>query len=600
MITHMSTPIDKTVLSREELLDQLRLAEAELESQRSQLRDLDLTVQERDQRICELQQQSDEWKLAYNALLQRTFGRRSERYIDNPDQLRLDFGNTPEAADAADGLADAVEEVTQEIAAHTRQKRKRKKRDEGLPAHYPRYEVIAEVSDTLKTCLTHGERTLLPRSVWDKTETLELERPKLRVRVTLYPKFACAQDSRCGIVSPERPTGIVEGDKYSPSVAAEIITNKFSYHLPLYRQQDYFASSGWVPSRGTQCNILMNCYFIVAPLLDYFAKQVRQDSVIGCDDTSVTLIVPKALPDLDENHPKTARIMEMLGTAINTKQPSIRAKMWAYRGQTVKLNVFDFTVSRHRDGPELFFTDYRGTVMGDCWNGFESIVVASNGLIERGACNYHARRKFNASTAYPDDAKRWIAWYRQLSDIEDRAKRMSPEERLILRQAEASPIWCEMERDLHELAVRTRHVIAPKSDFAKALQYVRNHLTELKLYLSHADVPFSNNDTEQLMRQVAVGRKNWLFAGSIAGGDRTAGFFTLTSSAIRNDLDVWLYVKDVLTQLLRGCTDYATLLPWNWREAHPEAVRQYRIDERQQRLERQVERRESRRLADKS
>ena len=230
MIMHMNTPSDKTLLSREELLDQLRSAEAKLESQQAQLRDLDLTLQTRDQRIIELQQQSDEWKLAYNALLQRTFGRRSERYIANPDQLRLDFGNTPEAADASEGLADAVDEATQEIAAHTRTKRKGKKRNEGLPAHLPRYEVTAEVPADLKTCLEHGERTLLPPEMWDTIETLEAGRPSLRVRVTHFPKLVCPGCSSCGVASPERPAGIVEGNKYAPSVAAEIITNKYSYH----------------------------------------------------------------------------------------------------------------------------------------------------------------------------------------------------------------------------------------------------------------------------------------------------------------------------------------------------------------------------------
>ena len=83
--------------------------------------------------------------------------------------------------------------------------------------------------------------------------------------------------------------------------------------------------------------------------------------------------------------------------------------------------------------------------------------------------------------------------------------------------------------------------------------------------------------TEQLMKQVALGRKNWLFAGSVLGGERSAGFLTLVSSAHRNDLDVWLYVKDVLEQLLAGTTDYEPLLPWNWAAAHPEAIRKYRV-----------------------
>lgn len=104
-----------------------------------------------------------------------------------------------------------------------------------------------------------------------------------------------------------------------------------------------------------------------------------------------------------------------------------------------------------------------------------------------------------------------------------------------------------------------------------------------------------NNDTEQLMKQVAVGRKNWLFAGSVVGGMRIAGFLTLVSSALRNDLDVWSYVKDVLDQLLAGSTDYASLLPWNWAAAHPEAIRTYRVEERKQRSVRQSAKRAERR-----
>ena len=192
-------------------------------------------------------------QLSYNKLLQQRFGNRSERYIEAPDQLRLDFGDTDEAADAANGLADAVEELEQTIPEHKRRK-PRKKRDEKLPDHLPRYEVTAEVSDEMKACPTHGERTLLPESMWDQTKTLEFERPKLKVRVTKYPKYACSGETQCGIDSPERPTGIVEGNKYDTSIAAEIITAKFSYHMPIYRQQDYFAGSGWTPGRSTLLN----------------------------------------------------------------------------------------------------------------------------------------------------------------------------------------------------------------------------------------------------------------------------------------------------------------------------------------------------------
>jgi hypothetical protein len=243
----------------------------------------------------------------------------------------------------------------------------------------------------------------------------------------------------------------------------------------------------------------------------------------------------------------------------------------------------------------LFFADYEGTLLGDCWHGFESISAASEGRILRAACNSHARRKFEQSTSYPDDRKVWMCWYQQLYDIEDRGKPLCVEERLRLRQEEEEPIWAAMERWLWEVEQRTRNVILPKSDFAKALQYVRNHWVELRRYLSDGRLPMDNNETEQLMKQVALGRKNWLFAGSVEGGERSAGFLTLVSSALRNDLDVWVYVKDVLDQLLSGSTDYEPLLPWNWAASHPEAIRKYRVQERRVRSDVRTSKRAARR-----
>ena len=125
--------------------------------------------------------------------------------------------------------------------------------------------------------------------------------------------------------------------------------------------------------------------------------------------------------------------------------------------------------------------------------------------------------------------------------------------------------------------------------------YIRNHFVELQRYLGDPSIPIDNNETEQLMKQVAVGRKNWLFAGSVSGGERAAGFLTLVSSALRNDLDIWRYVKDVLDQLLAGVTDYEPLLPWNWAATHPDAIRTYRVEERKDRTDRKRQKRDDRR-----
>ena len=223
----------------------------------------------------------------------------------------------------------------------------------------------------------------------------------------------------------------------------------------------------------------------------------------------------------------------------------------------------------------------------------------SKGAIVRAACVAHARRKIRESVAYPAERQQWMEWFRELYDIEDRCRNVSADQRLLLRQSESRAVWERMRPWLAEAQTRTTNVILPKSDFAGALQYIRNQFTELTRYADDESIPIDNNETEQLMKQLAIGRKNWLFAGSVAGGERSAGFFTLVSSAIRNDLDVWRYVKDVLEQLLSGATDFTPLLPWNWASTHPESIRHYRVEERKDRAERKIQNRSTRRIPPK-
>ncbi len=251
---------------------------------------------------------------------------------------------------------------------------------------------------------------------------------------------------------------------------------------------------------------------------------------------------------------------------------------------TRALTVFDFTASRHRDGPDLMLADFSGTLMADCYSGFEGIVLRSEGRIQRAACGAHARRKvFDAKEVYPLEASLVLAKFQQLYDIEDRAKLMSPEDRLQLRQSEAAVVWAALDEWLRgEAAAR----LLPKSKFAQAIGYLRNHWEQLQTYLSDGRIPIDNNEVEQLMRQVALGRKNWLTIGSVAAGERAADFLTLVSSALRNDLDVWAYLKNVLDRLLAGETEYAALRPDAWRQTHAEAIRQYRITEHRDRADR--------------
>jgi transposase len=537
----------------------------------------------------ELRQQNQELKLTVSELLQRAFARRSERYLHDPNQLTIDFGATDEAAEAAEGLSEAIDEAGLRVKEHVR--RKRKIRSEDLPAHLPRYEVEAAVPEHVKHCPQHGARQLIG---YDTTETLEFERPKLRVRVTKYPKFACENQPQCGVTSPERPTGLVEGDRYDTSVAAEILTNKYGYHLPVYRQQDQFAGSGWTPSRSTLLNILEAAAFAIRPLAEHLKHLVLASDIVGTDDTHVTLLLPATIPKADHHDPKSGRIHKVFSEAARTGQRSATARMWAYRSVTVPLTVFDFTVSRHRDGPDLMLASFRGKLMADCYSAYQGIELRTDGQIQRGACVAHARRKvFDARESYPLEASLVLAQFQQLYDLEDEARAWSPDERLRLRQNAAAPVWASLGDWLAgDVAAR----ILPKSKFGQALGYLRNHWEPLQLYLADGRMPIDNNDVEQLMKQIALGRKNWIFIGSLAAGERAADFFTLVASAVRNDLDVWAYVKDVLDRLLAGETDYHQLRPDVWATAHPEAIRQYRVQERRDKADRKQTRRAARRL----
>jgi transposase len=571
---------DVTALSKEQLQELVGEQATQLTTQSDQLATQSDKVARGVDIIKQLESKVEQLEKDYLKLWQERFAAKSERYIADPDQLRIDFGDTDEAADAAEGLAASLEEADL-IPEHTR--RRRKKRDESLPAHLDRKEILVDVDDADKHCATHGEKAQLPQSMWDVREKLVYVPPSLLVEVRKYPKYACQDQPQCGIASAERPTGLVEGDKYDTSVATEILVNKYAYHLPIYRQQDMFAGSGWTPSRSTMLNILTNCYFVIEPLLAYFKQVVLTDSIVACDDTGVTLLYPKVPPGFDMSDPKQRRIAEVFEEALKNEKPSIKAKMWAYRGQTIPLNVFDFTVSRHRDGPDAFFENYRGTILGDCWHGFGAIAAESDGSIVRAACNSHARRKFEDATDYPADRRQWMDWFQELFDIETCAKLLSDEERLSLRQSESQAIWDMMRAELDTIDHRKEQVVLPKSDLRKALNYLRNHWTELTRYLADPQLPMDNNECEQLMKQVGLGRKNWLFSGSVAGGERSAGFITLASSAHRNDLDVWSYVNDVLKQLLVGETDYEPMLPWNWATTHPENIREFRQEERRER-----------------
>lgn len=566
---------------------------ADLSACHALLAEMARTICEMQQSRTELSQENEDLKLAIAKLYQQIYGRRSERMADDPNQQKLDFGDDPQIQDA---LADAAAEAEQIVEGYVRRKKDARRRSsEEFPPHIERQEVIVEATPEQKNCPTHGERQLIG---YDETKTLEMvQRPKLRVRVTKYPKYACSNHAECGVKQPARPNGLVQGSRYDTSIAAEIVAAKYGYHLPFYRQQDWFAGSGWTPSRSTLLNVSAAAAEVLRPLVDHNRQVLLAGGGIGCDETTVTLIVPPTIPEVTADDPRSRRIHAVLSQAHEEGRKSIKTRMWAYRGWELPINVFDFTVSRHRDGPDEFLQDYTGKLMADCWSGFQKIELRSDARIVRGACWAHARRKvFEARDNHPQQASVLLAMIRELYDIEDRGKSLAAEERRALRERLSRPV---LDRIRAYLDSEATSMVLPKSLFGEALSYLRNHWDALNIFLADGRMPIDNNDVEQLMRQVAIGRKNWLFLGSVEAGNRAAILLTIVSTAVRNDLDVWAYVKDVLDQLLAGSTDYHSLRADVWKQSHPESVRTYRADERRDAADRRHYRRAKRRLSGK-
>jgi transposase len=541
------------------------------------------------QTIGDLQTEQEKLRKLLHQMLQ---GNRSERRIlPDADQALLPF-ESEEEFQAAQAEAEAEAKTIIETYTVRRHARKKKPRDESLPAHLERVEQIVEASEELTNCPRHGEREVIG---YDVTETLMRDPPRLWVLRRKYPKYVCPTDPGCGIASPERPTSLVEGDRYDTSIAATVIEAKWAIYLPVYRQQDLFASSGWTPSRSTLLNLIRQAEFVLQPLAGYMTGRVQRDIGIGLDETSCRMLLPKDIPRVIPGDAKSRRLAEKVAEVRAAGKKSLMGKMWVYSGlHDAPYNIFDFRVSRHRDGPDEFLKTSRCKVQGDCFSGNTSVVLQSDGRLQFVACWSHARRKVDAATSYPKKAEQLLHMIQALYDIETRAKEMHWRERQELRGRESSLVLAGIKKWLDSPVLNR---LLPKSDFADAVRYIRNHWVALNVFVSDGRIPIDNNEVEQLMKQVALGRKAWLFVGNVEAGERSAMMMTLVSSAKRHDLDVGLYIKDVLDQLLAGCTNYHSLLPDQWKQRHPEAVRQYRQEERRDKAERKQHRAAKRRVA---
>jgi hypothetical protein len=251
-------------------------------------------------------------------------------------------------------------------------------------------------------------------------------------------------------------------------------------------------------------------------------------------------------------------------------------------------NVFHWSLTHHNSVIDGHLATYRGIFVGDACGANARLGERSGGRIMHASCNTHARREFvKAESNDPILASQVLSFYRQLYEIEERGKTMSAEDRGKLRQRESVPIWNRMRRWLDGDATKR---VLPRSTIGEAIGYLRNQWAALTVYLSDPRIPIDNDQSEQTIRPLTVGRGNWLFLGHPRAAPGRLQLFSVVSSAHRHHLVIDEYLEDVLKRLadakqhhpsdLEPGSEYLLdLLPDRWALAHPQSVRKARIDE---------------------
>jgi transposase len=404
-----------------------------------------------------------------------------------------------------------------------------------LPAGLPRREVRHEPDSTTCSCGCQ-----LKRIGEDLAEKLDYEPGVFTVERHVRGKWVC---HRCQtLVQAPVPAQIIDKGIPTAGLLAHVLVAKYADHLPLYRQQGIFARAGLALSDSTLAQWVGTCGVHLQPLVDALKAELLAQPVLHADETPVSMLKP--------GNGKTHR-----------------AYLWSYCStaySAIKGVVFDFAESRGGRHADAFLGDWRGTLVCDDYSGYKALF--KRGVAEAG-CMAHARRKFhelwaNHSSQIADEA---LKLFGALYDVEREARDWDPAARRDIRQQKARAAA----DILHAWLLAQRQRVPDGSATAKAIDYSLGRWDALTRYLDDGTIPIDNNWVENQIRPIAIGRNNWLFAGSLRAGQRAAAVMSLIHSARLNGHDVYAYLKDILERLPAHPASRVTeLLPHSWNPAH--------------------------------
>lgn len=508
----------------------------------------DATVEHLQQQLAVKQQESvnlslliEKLKLQIARFKRKQFGQSSERYPGELMQLEL-LVEDLEANQAQRRAPEFDQELSNpnsssQITSPTKDQPRRT-----LPAHLPRQRIEHSPSCTCSTCgasmVKIGE---------DVSDVLEYVPASFKVIRHVRPKLAC-QTCQTIVQSPA-PSRPIDRGLPGPGLLAHVLVSKYGDHLPLYRQSEMYAREGVELERSTLADWVGASAKLLTPLIETLQDYVLSAEILHADDTPVPVLQP------GKGKTKTGRLWTYVRdgrSAGSTDPPAV----W-----------FTYSPDRRGDHPVSHLQNFSGVLQADGYAGFEPLYEPERkpGKILEAACWAHVRRKFydiHVANKSPIAAEA-LTRIRQLYEIENGIRGQLPEHRKAQRQQQSAPLL----KDLHDWLSATLLTVSKKSELAKAIGYALTRWTALTRYGDNGAIEIDNNGAERSLRAIAIGRKNWMFAGSDAGGERAAAIYSLIGTAKLIGLNPETYLTYVLKHIAEHpIKRVKELLPWHLAE----------------------------------
>ncbi len=500
------------------------------------LKALILTQQEQllaqQERLLSHQAEIEHLRLLLAQLRRLRFGRKSEKLELRIGQLELKLEELE--ARKAEQAASAENRIPPQAAPSSSAKGKPARRP--LPEHLPRETKTHEPKQ--KSCPDCGGA--LRKLGEDVSEMLEYVPAYFKVIRHVRPKLSCT-GCDCIVQAPAASRPIARG-LAGPGLLAHVLISKYCDHQPLYRQSEIYARAGMELERSTLADWVGGTSYLLEPLVEALRRHVMAAGKLHADDTPVPVLAP------GQGKTKTGRLWTYVRDDRPANDPSPPAVWFAY------------SPDQKGEHPKQHLQNFSGILQVDAYAGFHHLY--DDGRIQEAACWAHLRRKFydihlaHASPIAAEALERIAALYAVESDVRGKP----PELRREARQQRSLSLLASLRAWLE----RTLSSLSRKSDTAVAIRYGLSRWTALLRYCDNGQIEMDNNAAERSLRAVALGRKNYLFAGSDAGGERAAAIYSMIGTAKLNAVDPEAYLRYVLTHIAdHPINRIEELLPWN-------------------------------------